>query len=337
MKYIVPEYYKTFSCKGGACRHTCCHGWGITLTMEEYYRILGMDCDARLRRRLDTAFYPVDKPTEERYAAVNHRYDGDCPLHAEDGLCELHRQMGENAIPSVCRMYPRSVRSGCCSCTNSCEQTLELIFGLGDIMKFETADYDYPYGGTPEDGSDDILHRAIAMLSDTSVPLTVRLHNILVQNGVEAKKSNETRIGDFISILERISEGSESFREYVLPRLTALGENGERTEELLEKFEGSFSKHELIFANILINHVFYERFGCDGRIGAVCRDCIALCAVYAVMRLIAAENAAMCGSVDELIDALAGAFRCIEHSSFNASVCHYMANLGVTADDLLVI
>jgi len=154
---------------------------------------------------------------------------------------------------------------------------------------------------------------------------------------VEAKKSNETRIGDFISILERISDGSESFREYVLPRLMALGENGERTEELLEKFEGSFSKHELIFANILINHVFYERFGCDGRIGAVCRDCIALCAVYAVMRLIAAENAAMCGSVDELIDALAGAFRCIEHSSFNASACHYMANLGVTAEDLLVI
>ena len=34
-----PEYYDSFSCKGSNCRQTCCGGWAITLSKEEYRKI----------------------------------------------------------------------------------------------------------------------------------------------------------------------------------------------------------------------------------------------------------------------------------------------------------
>ena len=32
-----PEYDARFHCKGGACRSSCCTGWGISLTQDEYF------------------------------------------------------------------------------------------------------------------------------------------------------------------------------------------------------------------------------------------------------------------------------------------------------------
>ena len=55
--FLVPDIYPSFRCKGGSCRSTCCKGWGISVRMEEYFRLLGMDCPPEIRRRLDCAFY----------------------------------------------------------------------------------------------------------------------------------------------------------------------------------------------------------------------------------------------------------------------------------------
>lgn len=337
MKYTVPEYYKTFSCKGGDCRHTCCHGWGITLSMDEYYKILGMDCDPLLRRRLDTAFYPVENPTKERFAAVNHRYDGDCPLHAEDGLCELHRQMGEGAIPSVCRMYPRSVRFGCCSCTNSCEATLEALLKCDKILGFTEAEYDYPYGREEAaPNAEALLSKAIATLSDASIPLKKRIMRVAHENGVELT-SPELHYDKLFEMLSTLSEGSEALSEYFIPLLPYFGENGENVPTLIEKFETSFPEHETFFANILINHVFYDRFATDGSAAAAEKSSRALCVVYGIMRLAAAGTAELGSGVNTLIDTVAGVFRWIEHSSFDSTVCRYMAKLSISPEEWLAI
>lgn len=337
MKYTVPEYYKTFSCKGGDCRHTCCHGWGITLSMNEYYKILGMDCDPLLRRRLDTAFYPVENPTEERFAAVNHRYDGDCPLHAEDGLCELHRQMGEGAIPSVCRMYPRSVRFGCCSCTNSCEATLEALLKSDGIICFTEAEYDYPYGReVVNSDAEALLKKAISALSDTSIPLRKRIMRVADENGIRFTVS-ELHFDKLFEMLETLSEGSEALSEYFIPLLPYFGENGCNVPALIERFENAFPEHEIFFANILINHVFYDRFACDGSAAAAEKSSRALCAVYGIMRLAAAGSAATDGGVNSLVDTIAGVFRWIEHSSFDSAVCRYMAKSGISPEEWLMI
>lgn len=138
--YLVPEYFSGFSCKGGSCRNTCCHGWGISLSMGEYFRLLGLTCPPDLKRKLDCAFHLVENPTPERYAQITHNWLGDCPMYMENGLCRLHAECGGDVLPQVCRYYPRGVHTGFareCSCSNSCEQVLEILFGWKDVMRFE--------------------------------------------------------------------------------------------------------------------------------------------------------------------------------------------------------
>ena len=128
---IAPDYYDRFRCKGGACRNSCCMGWGISVDMKEYFLLIGLDCSPRLHARLECAFHQPDTPSPERYALISPDWRGDCPMHDEDGLCMLHRECGEDVLPAVCRMYPRSVReeNGVikCVCSASCEAVTELL------------------------------------------------------------------------------------------------------------------------------------------------------------------------------------------------------------------
>jgi len=141
--YLAPDYYETFACKCGGCRNTCCKGWSITVSMAEYYRLLGMSCPRRLRARLDGALHMVEHPDRARYAAVTPNSEGECPLHGKDGLCGLQKAMGENALPSVCRLYPRSVRNEYepeCSCAGSCEAVVELLLSRREPIAFSEKD-----------------------------------------------------------------------------------------------------------------------------------------------------------------------------------------------------
>ena len=128
--YLVPDYYPAFSCKMGACRRPCCEGWPISVSMKDYFRLLGLDCSAELRTRMDRGLHLSLQPTEDAYAQILPRYDGVCPLHMEDGRCALHAECGGDALALVCRLYPRGMRTGEnleASCANSCEAVIELL------------------------------------------------------------------------------------------------------------------------------------------------------------------------------------------------------------------
>ena len=138
-EYLVPDYYPHFACKMGSCRAACCEGWPISFSLEDYYHLMGEECTPELRRRLDTALHIKLSPTPEAYAEILPRYDGSCPMRMEDGRCALHAEMGEGALSYVCRLYPRGVRleGGCeCSCANSCEAVLELLFSRDEPIEF---------------------------------------------------------------------------------------------------------------------------------------------------------------------------------------------------------
>ncbi len=138
-EYLVPDYYLTFRCKMGDCRHACCEGWPISVTMTDYFRLLGVDCSAELRRRLDGSLHLVQHPTQEAYAQISPRYDGQCPLHLPDGRCALHAELGDGVLAAVCRLYPRGVRNGDdreVSCANSCEAVLEAFLHHPEPLTF---------------------------------------------------------------------------------------------------------------------------------------------------------------------------------------------------------
>lgn len=154
-KFLVPDYYPDFACKGGECRATCCNGWGISVSMNEYFHLIGMDCPGDLRKRLDCAFYPPKDASSDRFRLITPKWNGDCPLRAEDGLCALQCACGEDVLPAICRYYPRGARREFayeCSCSNSCEKVLETLFDREPPLTFQstdlTFDFDIPTGNS---------------------------------------------------------------------------------------------------------------------------------------------------------------------------------------------
>ena len=141
-QYLIPDYYPSFACKQGACRTPCCEGWPVTISMQDYFRLLSVPCSAELRRRLDGALHLCEHPSPEAYAQICPRWDGKCPLHQEDGRCMLHAEVGEELLSAVCRLYPRGARGGGsreCSCANSCEAVVEMFLRRREPLQFVSA------------------------------------------------------------------------------------------------------------------------------------------------------------------------------------------------------
>ena len=51
--FLMPDYYKDFSCKKGDCRSSCCKGWKVTFSLKDYFKLVSEECSEELRNRLD--------------------------------------------------------------------------------------------------------------------------------------------------------------------------------------------------------------------------------------------------------------------------------------------
>lgn len=171
--YFVPDYYPHFTCKCASCRATCCRGWNISFTMQEYFRQLGMDCSPALRRKLDAAFHPADHPEPHRYAVITPNWQGECPLLDADGLCSLQKECGEEIMSGVCHYYPRTPKSRfgyTCTLTGSCEGVLELLYDKKDPIRIIQLPLDFDID-MPAPEQNEALCRAWQMLRKTGVEI----------------------------------------------------------------------------------------------------------------------------------------------------------------------
>ena len=92
-----------------------------------------------MRERLDTSVRVSLHPTPEAYAQIAPTWTGDCPLHLADGRCSVHAMLGPDALPTICRLYPRGIRcedGNQCSCANSCEAVIELMMRRKEPIQF---------------------------------------------------------------------------------------------------------------------------------------------------------------------------------------------------------
>lgn len=103
-----PKYYKHFSCAGGACPYDCCHGWG-TLRWEkaEVDKLKAADCSEKLKSLIDDFCVPAEDDNGVVYYNVKYTENGNCPMHAEDGLCSIQRELGAEYLSHTCQVYPR--------------------------------------------------------------------------------------------------------------------------------------------------------------------------------------------------------------------------------------
>ncbi|MCL1843340.1 MAG: flagellin lysine-N-methylase [Defluviitaleaceae bacterium] len=99
---ITIDSVQDFKCSMGACEDNCCRNttWNITVDKATYEKYKNMDDDAG-RHILDN-IETVDN--EYRFKQFEH---GHCPLLTEEGLCHIHKNLGEKYLCTACSTYPK--------------------------------------------------------------------------------------------------------------------------------------------------------------------------------------------------------------------------------------
>ena len=328
-KWLQTDQYLNFHCKEGACRNSCCEGWQIAVSMQDYFRVIGMECSEELHRKLECAFRVPQMPSPERYRLISPNYLGKCPLHDESGLCMLHRDLGPQALPEICRMYPRNLkqfgdeRRACCS--NSCEAVIE-DWMRDEPIRFSWGELDAAPECAVEASAADlalgrecaaILQREDMKLKDRLACACTRLSGKKYEVRADQVQAGLWTLLDALRVeMENISS-LRRFGEDALIRYG--GENGaalRRYREDINCMESAFPAWERWFENILLNHLFYENLPCaDARLGAA-DVCHGLCLLYGAMRAFSAAYLIRHPSRADFADVLAGIFRAVEHSPF---------------------
>ncbi|HML45500.1 MAG TPA: flagellin lysine-N-methylase [Clostridia bacterium] len=344
---IVPEYYPNFSCKCSQCTCTCCSTWSIPLSLSEYFKLLSIPCSEALRKQLDRAFRIATSPTPDRYAVIAPRYDGTCPMLMDDGLCMLQHECGAEELSSICRCYPRCARivgdQYEAACANSCERTLELLFEMQKPLAFI-------HQTLPGDSfvavSRDDIQKALRPIR----PIVFQT----LQNRAEPLSVRLMRLGRILSSAEH--DGPAACTEPLVPSDAGIGyaldlqfallsllsdtsvSLGEEAQAIFAKFGASadgavpdsayylacrahlydaFPGMDVYLEQLLANHLFFENFPFIEKYATLWHAYMALCAVYAVLKFIAACGMAEKSGVPDLIRIMTHAFRAIENSSFD--------------------
>ena len=174
----IPEYYQEFRCLAGACPHTCCSGWEVVLDEGTAQRYLAEEgpLGERLRRHLQK-----DEAGDFCFPLSGGR----CPFLDGENLCQIHRQLGEEATSVTCREHPRFTEEYGpfreITLSASCPAANALLLGSDAPLTFlemETAE--------PEEAGDDWLcwllplrERMLTVLKDRRRPLKERLASFL--------------------------------------------------------------------------------------------------------------------------------------------------------------
>lgn len=244
-EYLMPDYYPDFHCKTGMCRAACCVGWNVSLSMQDYFRLLGVECRKHVREKLDCALHVKRYPTEDSYAELVHRYDGNCPLRMENGLCAIHAEAGEQALPAICRLYPRAIRAEGdfeCSCAASCERVVEMLLDSGRPVRFvrrsliqdvpESAGRSVFFETVPRE--QEIRMKLIGVMQDQTRSLTHRLLRMERALDILAADWKAGRIDEFLARSEdelAEFEAMEVREEHLLNGLQCVKEIIEQTTE----------------------------------------------------------------------------------------------------------
>ena len=175
MLTVYPDYYPTFRCIAGACKHSCCIGWEIDIDEESLARYKAMP--GTLGERLRNHISADDPP---------HFVLGDgerCPFLNERNLCDLILEGGEGLLCQICDDHPRfrnflpgytEIGLGLC-----CEGAAQLILSQEEPVQFLSE-------GNWEEKDPDaeallaLRQQAFAIVQDRSLSIDQRMDKLLL-------------------------------------------------------------------------------------------------------------------------------------------------------------
>lgn len=98
-KVIKIDMFDTFACTMDKCPDNCCdEKWVITVDDDTYEKYVEMGIE-----NLD------EKITRDEPHVLIKDCNGKCPFILENGLCYLHKNLGEDYLSNTCKSYPRFV------------------------------------------------------------------------------------------------------------------------------------------------------------------------------------------------------------------------------------
>jgi|GEM_PF-513195 len=362
--FLVPDYYLNFTCKGPDCRDSCCRNWNVTISMPEYFLLHGLQTDKNLKGKIDRSFRPILNPTREKYAEIAHNHLGDCPLHMDNGLCQLHHRLGEKVMPGICRYYPRGQRVDIAyeaSCSNSCEKTLELLFASDALITFETRrlpiwmqsdskpvakDSQTEYARTRE--------LLFGILGDRTLPLVKRI--MLVGKALYAMddgsyqdlssiRENEAMPDpDATMTIEKMMQISRWFIEN-RPTIASFCQQSETYfsgTNLKESYAAATLRmdeilplNEIWFEKMLINNLFFRQFPFQDGTKNYPAKFVSLCGTFVFLRYLALGMMNSINSLTDFVDLMSTLFSVITHSRFEHNIALFLGN--EEADDFTTL
>lgn len=355
----------------GDCRHACCTGWQVSLGMGDYFKLLGIECRKELRDKIDVAIRPVINPTKDKYAYIEHDYEGNCKLRMPDGRCYIQAELGERCLPDICRMYPRAVRKSEVwesSCANSCEAVIEhFLFNSYPItFKYDSYTTDYPDFVTnngdykPEAYKANIRKNVIDIMQNRQYSLPKRLikmGQVLVENERDIREEERCEINAIMTTAltdtieeKQLNTGIEIMEKYMSyievfsPSLKIFGEEASRffgvADENIDKyyvakanFEKNIPQYELFLENLLVNHMFFSRFPCGDLNENAFDEFLALCLVYAMLRFLGISCMGKKADLIKLVDVYSAVFRFVDHTDFHKNAAKIMHVFGCTTPE----
>lgn len=202
MLIVYPDYYKQFTCIAGDCEDTCCAGWEIVIDPGSL----------RSYRQSDVLHKRLLRDINWRKGAFRQCADGRCAFLREDGLCDLYRGLGPDALCRTCRSYPRhteefeNVRE--ITLSVSCPEVARILMNRMEPVHFlETEDgreeqyeeFDYFLYECLCDARTVMLQ----ILQNRSLDIDVRLLLVLgIAHDIERRYRNG-RLGETIDVLRR--------------------------------------------------------------------------------------------------------------------------------------
>ena len=324
-KWLVPDYFSSFSCKCGECRNACCKGWKIAVTREEYFRLIGMECSEELHSKLESAFYEPEIPTTERFRCIEPDWRGQCRMLGDDGLCMLQKECGEEAIPETCRVYPRSYKkvNGRLQvvCSASCEAVAEMLmteeritFGMKPLKNHIKAEIEE----TLSEDFEVLAEKSREIICDKSVSLYDRILKVGDLLGTEHASGIELKA--LLQVLHELLETSDTLKPYVSEAFERYAGADEESVHIYNEDFKLFTEHypdwEVWLENLLINNMVYSFFPyCDKRIGSP--DAFwGLLLQYQILKLVCTVYTRENPTAENFADCVAAVYHLVEHTSF---------------------
>jgi len=179
MRIRVPDYYKQFHCLAGACPHSCCEKWEVVIDEESV--CLYQQVPGALGEKLRDAM----KEDEEGDVCFPLN-GGRCPFLDDENLCEIHRQLGEQATSITCQEHPRFTEDYGpfreVSLSASCPAANALLLGSEERLHFVDIETDEAgeEGDPWLEGLLPLRDRMLELLSDRTMPPHQRLRQFLL-------------------------------------------------------------------------------------------------------------------------------------------------------------